>query len=70
MHTAAEEAKYAESRPHITLTPSTCQLSLEASHSLSGSHLRDRHAVKTWKASMELVAAPKTVMTSEADLDG
>lgn len=52
----------------MTLTPSTRQLSPDASHSLSGSHRRDRHAARTWMARARFVTAPKRVITREADL--
>ena len=66
--TVAAEAKWVERRAQITLTPSTRQVSLDASHSLSGSHLSDRHAAKSCMASVKLAIAPKAVMTREANL--
>ena len=50
------------------LTPSNRQLPPEDSHSDSGSHLRDRHATRTWIVIARLVIAPKVVMASDADL--
>jgi hypothetical protein len=50
------------------LTPSNRQLPPEDSHSDSGSHLSDRHAMRTWMVIARLVTAPKEVMASEADL--
>lgn len=67
-HTAAADAKYKERRPHITLTPVSCHLSPDDSHSLSGSHFIDRHAARTWMVRSALVMAPKRVMRVEAVL--
>lgn len=68
VQTVAAEAKYADRSPQITFTPSTLQLSPDVSHSLSGTHLRDRHAARTWMARARFVTAPKRVITKDADL--
>ena len=67
-HTAAAEAKYSERRAQMILTPVTCHLSPDSSHSLSGSHLIDRHAARTWMVRMVLVTPPKRVITVDAVL--
>lgn len=67
-HTVAAEAKYAERSIQMTLSPSTRHPPIEVSHSLSGSHLSDLQAAKTWTVKAKLVTAPKRVITREADL--
>lgn len=46
----------------------SCHFCSDDSHSLSGSHLMERHAARTWMVRMLLVIAPKRVMRAEAVL--
>ena len=52
----------------MNLTPFSCHLSPDDSHSLSGSHLNVRHAARTWIVTAAFVMAPNTVMRVEAIL--
>lgn len=52
----------------MNLIPLSCQLSGDESHSLSGSHLNERHAAKTWIVRIVFVTEPKRVIRVEAVL--
>lgn len=66
--TEAADAKYMERSPQIILMLVSCHFCSDNSHSLSGSHLMDRHAARTWMVRTLLVIAPKRVIRVEAVL--
>jgi hypothetical protein len=63
-------AKYAHNNAHTRRTASLLMEYSELSHSLSGSHLNDRHAPSIRAARAKLTTAPKIEMARDAVLQG
>lgn len=68
VHATAAVMKYAADKLPTNLMPLTVQESAEPSHSLSVSHLKDRHKAMSWIAKARLMKAPRSEMIRDGVL--